>query len=128
MNKTSKKFADMTPLELFHCEQEWAIERLVENLAKWKAQFEEDPLYALEWSDRSFEWAAELYVRKLLRLTVEKAGLEEGLKEFKQRALEEALRSAKYPSRSTSACTNQANLCKGSAWAKVHEELEKRKQ
>ena len=123
----SKRFSDMTPEELFMFEVDHNIEYLQKALDQWKVKFTEDPMYALEWSDDVFRDSAKLYLWKLLHLTVSKIGIVEGKAEFLKRCQEEALRAAKWPSRSTSPQTNISKQALGSAWAYMFEDLAKMK-
>lgn len=122
MEKASKQkaFKDMTPEELFRYEVQHYSDFLQRELDKWHAEFAKDPLYQLEWADKAYQYAAQLRVQRMLELHI-KDDLAKGLEEFLERAKDEAWRGAKWPSRSTSQCTNLAKECLTSAWAEAYE-------
>ena len=111
LNKT-----EMTTLSL---ERDLASAK--EVLAKFSADLLTDPAYAMEWGDRAVTAAGQVSV-----LGAAIAALKNGAEPAKVRAhaVEQALRSAKWPSRSTSQMTNLTAQAKGETWAFVAERLD----
>lgn len=99
------------------------------ELDTWKARFEKDPLYALEWSKDAFVNAARLFVAQqaLEWLTSTTTHVQPNprvrLTTLVEQARDEALRAARWPASSTSQPSNEAERCKGAAWAELYESL-----
>lgn len=90
------------------------------ELEKFKTRFEEDAFYAFEWADNAMQAAARQMVYRAAAAYLERGITEAALKE---QALNEALRIAKYPPRSTSVPSNMMAQYKGAAWADIVEKL-----
>ena len=92
-----------------------------DQLAKFAQGVINDPVHAMEWGDRAVTAAGELHV---LFIAVE--AMKEGVSfaRVRAQAVEQALRSAKYPARSSSPMSNLTAQAKGEAWAKLAERLD----
>ncbi len=109
------------------------LERIVENakmivrvtvpdLDKWAKRFSEDPADALSWSQNVFKQAADLSVAKLVLAIVDHCvadadeiyGGHSNLfvaQSVYRRLRDEVMRNARWPSHSTSAPSNEIDLC-----------------
>jgi hypothetical protein len=122
-----------TPLtfeQRFECTVEglkYDVQYRQKELDTWKARFEKDPLYALEWSKEAFDNAARLFVAQQalvwLTSTESTATPSARLTTLMEQARDAALRAARWPASSTSQPSNEAERCKGAAWAELYESL-----
>lgn len=97
-------------------ELEVKIESLSKKLSDFAVKFQERPMDALEWADASFESAAKVYVYKIF-LHMLKRETPASIEELRAYATQRAVDGARYPSRSTSVCSNLMNQCETAAWA-----------
>lgn len=95
----------------------WALESMLrgakDDVDKFAARFAEDPCYAFEWADAAMEAAAKQWVATRLQTVLEANGVDAVFEEARR----EALRGARYPSRSTSQPSNLMAQYKAAAYA-----------
>lgn len=104
------------------------ISAIKQGQAEFVKKFQEDPSHALSWSQKTFEESAELNVRELVLSSIQSQikkgkGAGEALAYLTEYISKEAMRSARWPARSTSPVSNLLEGCKGQAFAMVAEEL-----
>lgn len=99
-----------------------------ERMDEWSAKFAANPVFALEWSDSTFEYATRWEVNLMVFQTIFER--DEGI-EFRTafdrtlRWLEtEVKRMARFPSMSTSHCSNLIAIRKAQSYAEVLDKLE----
>jgi hypothetical protein len=112
---------DVTKLERLRDNARWDVEHLTKRLAAWRERFEKDPADALEWSSQTFDEAGRLRVAQQVVTMCEAGTSTENLRRV---ALEEAMREARWPSRSTSVPSNEMARSLASAWADLYSKLE----
>ena len=99
---------------VFHVE---CLDRTVrfqdEKVATWRKKFDSDPAYAFECASQVAEAAAKAQVYRLIIALTLEAGPFKAL----DRATEEALRGARWPSHSTSPMANLMHEAQTAAWA-----------
>ncbi len=113
---------------MFECHR--AIESGRENIAEWTERLldpERDPLYYMGWSDKAFEDAAKVFVHETVVRWIEVGDRNEQdkwaiLHEIFNNLEEDVMRASKWPTQSTSPCTNLAAQMKLSAQAKFVED------
>lgn len=119
--------ADPTPEELAAGRREWLRRRLEEMkrgsagaIESFRAKLEQNPLYAFEWADRAIDAAAELEAGTRLMAVLDNdkhATDTDAVNVTIKMAREEAMRGARWPSRSTSPVSNAAKAALVSAYA-----------
>lgn len=95
-------------------ELQMRISRARADLKEFSTKLEADPAYALSWGAGAFEAAASIKVYSQVLFYLNKG---EALEDVKTGVLEEALRHARSPSRSTSPTANLMEQEEGCAWA-----------
>ncbi len=88
-----------------------------ENVERFRKNLAESPAYAFEWADGAMRAAARIEVCGLLLKLVSERGLAAALAVAER----EALRGARFPSRSTFHCKDQIEGEKTAAWAEFVE-------
>ena len=87
---------------------------------EFKTKLEKDASYAFEWSQAAFAAAAEIEVGRIIVAAMESGTTAEAIK---SNALDQALRGARYPARSTSVQSNLMEQEVAAVWAKVYERI-----
>jgi len=113
------QMVDHSPLSEVVRGLEYQIKWAQSELDAWKATFETNPAYAMEWSDSAFDTAAKLEVahRILKIIQAEHGGYDVAVREVKA----QVFRGALYPSHSTSPTTNrmaEARLAAMAEWVR----------
>lgn len=102
------------------------------TLDTWAADFKENPLHSLKWSDKVFESAAKKEIADAMvymlvfrhpKEVENLAGQQFPINTLIEYTLESAMSKAKYPPRSTSVGSNMVEQEQGAAWAKAHERV-----
>jgi hypothetical protein len=102
-------------LELLKQHYEEQIADCNDTLAEWGTKFNDNPLYAFEWSLGAIACAARLIVAEEILGAIE--GGVATRKTILKHAEKQALNGAKYPPQSTSPTSNLAAQYKTAAWA-----------
>ena len=90
------------------------IEQAAIELEKFKASLEENPLYALSWADRLYDMVAAGKVAQEVIAALMDGATSNDVQGY---AIDQALRGAASPGRSTSATSNRAEEAETKAWA-----------
>jgi hypothetical protein len=102
-----------------------AIDSSNREIEKFKVSFAKHPLYALNWSEGTFSAAAELKVMSYVLQCLEPNG-KATIESVEAYALDQVLRVAENPPRSTLATANLAEQATGEAWTKVYKWIQDR--
>ena len=106
------------------------LEQANVKIAQFAEKLVKDPDYTMRWADDAFAYAASVNVLKFalnflkgdeaikMTLTTPYGGLR-ALEVLRDHAQKELIRGARFPSRSTSFCTNEMAVCALAAWTEV---------
>ena len=95
-------------------------DRAKASVIAWTARVEGDMLRAFHWAEDAFDAAA---LHAVLSEAIEMSERGHSWEEIREEMIKGAMQSARYPSRSTSACANRAEQAKGKALAEAADSL-----